>query len=514
MRRELAGIDLIGSRKSGAIVSVLSNPISFGALLVVICFYYLFLLSNGTFQFFAPEMFGKAFGNMLIHLLHGEFTVDPEAIKSEAYSEAFTRNGKTYAYFGVFPALLRLVAMPFTDVTQAQLARLSCLTATVTFVALQLQMLLHVHNSLPGASQEPHLLAVMVAATVLSGPQLYTLAVAWIYHEPILWAAVMGAAFNLIIVRAVFAGGDLRGRDLAWMAILAGLSLLTRPTIGVALYVGTTLLILRAALRWPRRDDAARSISAKAANLPGFIWATAFGDRRTALPILILGAMAAMAGLINFERWGNPFTFVDLHYATYGKSQTNGLEVLSDYGEFNLGRLWIGALYYLTGIPWLLKTVSPFAEFLHARYQTIEAPPVTPLLTNPITLFFASTGLFRLWRKPELCSRSVGILRLTLIGHGCAVFLIFTAIALALRYRVDLAPFMTLAALVGYRWTSIAFAEATDVWRRRLRIAAAGSCFLGILCSHYLLLLYKVWSMGVPPDVRSALLPFSPLSPY
>jgi hypothetical protein len=90
----------------------------------------------------------------------------------------------------------------------------------------------------------------------------------------------------------------------------------------------------------------------------------------------------------------------------------------------------------------------------------------------------------------------------------------FTAIALALRYRLDLAPFMILAALVGYRWTSIASAEATDVWRRRLRIAAAGSCFLGILCSHDVLLLYKVWSMGVPPDGRSALLPFSPLSPY
>jgi hypothetical protein len=42
MRRELASIALIGNRKSGAIVSVLSNPISFGALLVVIGFYYFF----------------------------------------------------------------------------------------------------------------------------------------------------------------------------------------------------------------------------------------------------------------------------------------------------------------------------------------------------------------------------------------------------------------------------------------------------------------------------------------
>ena len=57
--------------------------------------YYLFLLSNGTFQLFAPEMLDKAFDNMLVHLLRGEFTVDREAIGYEA----FTRDGKTYAYF-------------------------------------------------------------------------------------------------------------------------------------------------------------------------------------------------------------------------------------------------------------------------------------------------------------------------------------------------------------------------------------------------------------------------------
>jgi hypothetical protein len=44
---------------------------------------------------------------------------------------------------------------------------------------------------------------------------------------------------------------------------------------------------------------------------------------------------------------------------------------------------------------------------------------------------------------------------LTLIGHFTAVLLIFTAMYLALRYRFDLAPFMTLAALIGYRSVSI-----------------------------------------------------------
>jgi hypothetical protein len=140
----------------------------FAVLLTIVTLYYLFLLSNGTFQLFAPESLDKAFNNMLVHLIHGEFTVDREAIGYEA----FTRDGKTYTYFGIFPAALRLFAIPFTDIAHAELARLSCLTALVIFVALQLRMLLIVHYSLPTANRQLEFLAAMMAATVLSGPQL------------------------------------------------------------------------------------------------------------------------------------------------------------------------------------------------------------------------------------------------------------------------------------------------------------------------------------------------------
>ena len=121
----------------------------FAVLVTIVTLYYLFLLSNGTFQLFAPESLDKAFNNMLVHLIHGEFTVDREAIGYEA----FTRDGKTYTYFGIFPAALRLFAIPFTDIAHADLARLSCLTALVIFVALQLRMLLIVHYSLPTANR-------------------------------------------------------------------------------------------------------------------------------------------------------------------------------------------------------------------------------------------------------------------------------------------------------------------------------------------------------------------------
>jgi hypothetical protein len=71
--------------------SILSHRMSFALLLTIVFVYYLFLLSNGTFQLFASEMLDRAFDNMLVHLLRGEFSVDRDAIGFEA----FTRDGKT-----------------------------------------------------------------------------------------------------------------------------------------------------------------------------------------------------------------------------------------------------------------------------------------------------------------------------------------------------------------------------------------------------------------------------------
>ena len=42
--------------------------------------------------------------------------------------------------------MLRLAALPFVDIAQVPLARLSCLTAVVVYVAVQLRMLLIVKS--------------------------------------------------------------------------------------------------------------------------------------------------------------------------------------------------------------------------------------------------------------------------------------------------------------------------------------------------------------------------------
>jgi hypothetical protein len=484
--------------------ALLSRRTVFAGLLAVIAVYYLFLLSNGTFELFAPEMFSRVFDNMLVHLLHGEFTVDRSVIDYEA----FTRNGKTYSYFGIFPALLRIVAMPFTDVASVELARVSCLTAVVIFVALQLRMLLIAHNSLPPGSRALWALTVMAAATVFSGPQLYILGTAYIYLEPILWSAAMAAAFNLIVLRAALGGGGLRSRDLVSMAVLAGLAINTRPTIGVALYLGTGLLVTWTA--W-RRHEGERRLSANPRGM-GTAIAALLRDRSVIWPVAVLGILGIAVGVVNFERWGNPLTFGDFHYNYWIRHNPTRLAALENYGDLNLGRMWIGALYYATGIPYVLKSVPPFGAYLQARFVAIEAPPIVPLLTNPLTILLAGIGLYRLWTRLRRPADSVAILRLALIGNASAVAMIFMASGLALRYRFDLAPFMTLAAIVGYRCISLTAAESSEAWRKRLHVAAVGLCVLGILASHYVLLIHKVWSIGSPMEVRRALSVFAPFA--
>ena len=476
-----------------------SSRCYFFPIVALVGVYYLFLLSNGTLQIFEPEMLDKVFDSMLMHMLHGEFTVDRDVMDFEAT----IINGKTYTYFGVFPALLRLLAMPFTDIAQAHLARLSCLAAMVILVSLELRVLLVVHDSLPAGRRRPEFLAVMVAATLLSGPQVFTLAAARVYDEPILWSAVMAVAFNLIAVRAALLRGKLYTPELVWLAIVAGLALHTRVPIGVALYLGTILLTAWTLLSEQRRQSAAHG-SVLLSKISASV-----RDARIWLPVGILGLMALLQGVINFGRWGSPFTFSpDIQYYALAKMRDAGnFDALRNHGAFNFGRVWVGALYYATGLPWLLKGVPPFAEFLRAWYVRIEGPPSTPLLTNPLTVLLAALGVYRLMRRADLSTGSLAIARLALAGHLAAVLLILTLCYLTLRYCVDLIGFVVLARVLGYRSVCL---EAPEASRKLLSIAGAGLCVIGILFSGYVLVLHKAWSMGVPMDVRLALRPLLP----
>src|SRR5260370_37514031 len=127
----------------------------------------------------------------------------------------------------------------------------------------------------------------------------------------------MAATFNLVLVRAAFGGRDLGARDLAWLATLAGMAVNTRASIGVALYLGTMLLVAWSA--WKRHGAGRREQlpTAHAGGAPATIRAVA-SDPSIALPIALLLLLAIAVGAVNFARWSNPFTFVDFRYLLLG----------------------------------------------------------------------------------------------------------------------------------------------------------------------------------------------------
>jgi hypothetical protein len=459
--------------------------------------WYLFLLGNGHLTVFAPEQMDRLFGDMARHLSRGEFTVDLDALGSES----FTRDGKTYAYFGIFPAVLRLILSPFIDTFGGGLARLSCWVAMVLYVAILLATLAMVHRSVPAQSRSGPLLAIMIAAIGLSGPEIYLLGSAWVFHEPLFWSAVAGAGFNFVLLRSVLAGRRPGTGDLAALAVLAGIALNTRASVGAGLCVAIGLLLI-----WSAWMDA----GASGVRSAGTFAAACFRWRIVA-PVLLLGFFVVVVCVVNFERWGNPLKFADFRYYDFARRQPWRMNVIVNQGELSPSRIWVSALYYATGIPYLLKNTVTVGSYLKAHFDGLEAPPMSGLIVNPLIVILAGFGLHRLLHRPRLLSAdATAILSLALFGHFVAVVLVCSAMYLAMRYRLDFAPFMTLAMFIGYPAVSERMTHAGH--RRGFLGGAVAICLFGVIASHYALVIHKVWSPGVERDVRLKFLPFAPFA--
>jgi hypothetical protein len=312
-------------------------------------------------------------------------------------------------------------------------------------------------------------------------------------------------------VHAAFGGGALRVRDLVWLAILAGLAINTRASIGVALYLGTTLLVAWAAWKCRAVGRSEQLSTAYAGGTPTAI-RTMTSDPSIGLPVAVLLLFAIAVGAVNFARWGQSLHPCRLSILLLGfeasKLSWDPAKLRRNQSRPNVDRRVVLCDWH--SIP--AEGSASVRRVVDSRIAAIEAPPFSPFFTNPLTIFLAGIGVHHLWLRPSLPPQNLAVLRLALVVHSSAALLILAAMYLTMRYRFDFAPFMTMAALIGYGAISFTAAERPESWRNRLRIAAVGLCMLGILGSHYVLLIHKVWSIAVPMPVRLALLPFAPFA--
>jgi hypothetical protein len=434
--------------------------------------YYAALITDGTGNLFGFEIHGYTFNSMLLQLLHGQLDVDARTIGVEG----FLRNGRTYAYFGIFPALVRLPMLPFLDLASTCVARVSCLFAIATLVFFSVMSILTIHRSLPATFANRLLTAGLLSVTLLAGPAIQQNA-ARIWFEPLLWAGALSSAFIFCLTKRFVAGGRPTDHELALLSLIAGLTLLTRVTMALPLLAIVGYLLIERALTARR------------------------GERRHPLAAwtLLLGLIAA-AGVINYQRWGDPFVFVDLRLQLLNLRSPDRLPRFEQYGAFHWMRAWFGVVYYFLPI-WPLKADGEyiFHGFVSKYLDFAEAPPSSFLITDPLLLALVVPGIRAAFSRGKSASGTRDRFAVAcVIAFAIPCLLMLSAIAMSHRYRLEFYPFFLWAALLGYRrvGAGTTFGAATAVRKRLLAGGVALLVLIGVVSSHLVLGMMRTSSLG------------------
>lgn len=468
-----------------SLARLLSSPaVAYGSLAIAIILYGA-VVTDFRGQFFRNAPYGFTFNSMLEHLLRGQFDVDAAAVDGEG----FIRNGKVYAYFGIFPALLRLLFLPFVDLRTVDVSVASCFIAVTVSGVAKFGALRCLQRALPAGRTSAILLAVALCVAHFSGAQLQFLAPN-IYIEVDLWSGAFAALFLWCTARGAFGAQGYTPSLLAALAFCAGAALLTRVSTGLGLYLATVFVAAYLGVsRWRRRERATR-----AGGLNALLW-----QPMMVRPMIVLAGFALVCAIVNYERWGNPLTFTDLHRNIYYLTgYPDRIARLDRYGEFNIRRLWYGIMYYFFPI-WMWHDSNGqflFNSFRSQFLQWIDLLPSSFFLSDPLLLLACSFGL-RSMAKRSSANVDTRPFRALALGLAVPPALMLIAMSMAFRYRIEFYPIFELCALLGL----YAFARGLVRDRRELEgrslfiILALALC--SVAASIVLVVLHKAWPIGV-----------------
>jgi hypothetical protein len=393
-----------------------------------------------------PQPINLTFNSMLDRLVHGQFDVDPNTIGNEG----FLRNGHVYSYFGIACALLRLPLLLFQRM-DLDVTKWSCLAAVSLAGMAKLRTVLFLRRYCGYPPGSEWAFGLILAYVVLGGSEIGYLHPS-IYQEAIFWAVAFAAVFVYFAVKGM-ASSQFTGGALSWMALAAGLALLTRVSTGLGLYAAFGLLLL---VLLAQELRAGRPIL----------------TRRFLIPVAILAALLIAVGTVNYCRWGNPATFADYTLYIGNAQHPDRMPRTHLYGLFNLVRLPFGLCYYFLPV-WAFQGADSSLLFENTRIRLMdgaELPPSSFFLTDLLPIAFAVFLAMALWakrsillrclRKDEIFAqradpppvfRPVAYAQGLALATGLAVpcFLMLIAISMSYRYRMEFYPEIDLLAFLG-----------------------------------------------------------------
>jgi hypothetical protein len=459
-------------------------------LLALAVLSYAFWLTRGFHSFWRPgEGVELTFNSMLEHLLRGEFDVDPSIVGIEG----FYRDGRVFAYWGIFFAVIRSPLMLLPGGLGIDVTGLSCFVAVCIAACAKLAALHVAFQSSPASVARGILYWTLGISILFAGPQIEFLQPS-LWQEVCLWSGALAAIFVYFATRGIIRGRFSR-LSLCAMAFVAGLALLARVSTGVGLYAALGLLVLAMLVREPSQGSGPQRAATGATPILVRLLSSQF-----LLPILLLLGFAVLTGLVNYQRWGHPLVFADYRLHIMNEYFPDRMPRTEAYGLFNLSRVPFGIVYYYFPI-WVLFRHDGhllFEEHQRRLMDATELPPSSFFLTDPILMLLL---LYAGWSLLS-ARRSAGINRLhaLAIGTGLTVpcLLMLSAISMNFRYRIEFYPLMEFGAFLGFVLLCSHPLAASSL--RRVRTLAIASAALGILGSHAIMMLYKLSDLG--PSIK------------
>ena len=161
---------------------------SFLASLIVWCWF----VTWGDWKFFQPEEFCGFYDAYARSILHGHFDVPRSAIGLEA----FTFEGKTYGYFGIAPALLRIPLVLIFPNMDGQWSRVMMLVAaTISLICAYALLRTFRDSGRDLTTGERILHSVFIVAAGIGSTVVFLIGRSYTFHEALIWSG----AFALLL---------------------------------------------------------------------------------------------------------------------------------------------------------------------------------------------------------------------------------------------------------------------------------------------------------------------------
>ncbi|MEO6318057.1 MAG: hypothetical protein ABIP36_04665 [Acidimicrobiales bacterium] len=375
-------------------------------------------------------------------LLDGRLDIDPEV----AGIEGFDHDARTYLYFGLVPAVLRLPVAALTDELDGRLTQLSMLLALAVALWATTQLAWRARCWKRGDDDlrtwEPAVVGAFVATVGLASPLLFLAARPVVYHEVELW----GTATTLVAFNALLRWWDDPSRaNLALASFTALIAFNTRASVGSGALAALGLVAV-AALLAGRRS-----------------W------RRS--PALVLAVLAPLAlyATVNLLRFDTPFAipFEDQALSDIDEARQATLEATEGtlFGpEFAPSAL----ATYLRPDGVELQRLFPWVTFRESRtvlgdpvFDTVDRAASLPVVA-PTLLAFGGAGLAALLRR-----RAADPWLPMTVGAAAGLVSTLTIAFIAHRYLADFTPLLVLLAGPGL-WVVADRVAAAELTTRRI----------------------------------------------